>query len=95
MLRAEYSGFKNITSATTTLVKAGPGVLVGITVNKAVASGVYTLFDSLTGSGLAIGTITMPAALLASQVYLPYNVQFINGLTVVTSSTDDITVSYL
>lgn len=82
----------NIAGAGTTLVKSGPGTLDRITINKAAQSGVITIYDSLTAAGTKIATITHPATLLASQYSLPYGVAFANGLTVVTSAADDITV---
>lgn len=88
------NSYKNIAGAATTLVKTGAGTLVKIIVNKAVASGVVTSYDSLTASGTKIGTITNPAVLLASQIPLEYNTNFSTGLTVVTSAADDITVVY-
>lgn len=87
--------FRNIAGAATTTVKTGRGVLIGITVNKAVASGVITMYDNTTNSGNKLGTITNPGTLLHSQIYLPYNrAEFSTGLTIVTSAADDITVVY-
>ena len=94
MNRGEYEHFSNITSATTTVVKKGPGRLVAITVNKAVAASTITIYDNVAASGTKIGTITHPATLTANQYTLPYFCQFVTGLTIVTSSTDDITVIY-
>lgn len=94
MMREDFGTFKNISTATTTVVKKGPGILVAIIVNKAVASGVYTIYDNTAASGTKIATVTMPGTLLASQMVLPFNCKFTTGLTVVTSSTDDITVIY-
>jgi hypothetical protein len=57
--------------------------------------GVIAIYDNTAGSGTLIGTITQPAALLASQVDLAYDVKFSTGLTIVTSgASQDITVSY-
>lgn len=86
--------YSNISTATTTAVKSGAGTLHSITVNKAVASGVITIYDNTAASGTKIATITNPATLLHSQVFLPYGVRFTTGLTIVTSSTDDITVAW-
>jgi hypothetical protein len=85
----------NIVGAATTVVKAGPGVLKGIVFNKAVASGVVTIYDNASAaSGKLIGTITNPATLLQSQNQLTYECEMALGIVVVTSSTDDITVLY-
>lgn len=87
--------YTNIASATTTTVKSGRGKLFGIVVNKAVGSGVITVYDNTAGSGTKIATITHPATLLHSQMSLNYQrADFNVGLTVVTGSTDDITIIY-
>lgn len=87
--------FLNILTATTTVVCPKGGVLASITCNKAVASGVITIYDNASAaSGTIVGTITHPGVLLQSQYCLPFNANFSNGLTIVTSSTDDITVSF-
>ena len=88
------SAFSNIASATTTLVRTGAGVLERIVCNKAVLSGVITVYDGLSASGTKIATITHPATLLQNQYVLPYGVRFATGLTIVTSAADDITVVY-
>ena len=85
---------KNITTATTTVVRTGAGVLHAITVNAAVASGTITVYDNSAGSGTKIATITFPATLLASQIVLLYDVVFTTGLTIVTVEANDITVSW-
>lgn len=82
----------NITSATTTVIKSGSGTLVRITNNRKVANGVITIYDNTAASGTKIGTITNPATLLDSAQTFEYGCGFVNGLTIVTSSTDDITV---
>jgi hypothetical protein len=94
MTRGEFAKYLNITSGTTTTVKSGPGVLVSIIVNKAVASDTITIYDNTAGSGTKIGTITHPATLTSNQYTLPYLVQFSTGLTIVTSGADDLTVIY-
>jgi len=84
--------YTNVASATTTAVASGIGTLKRIIMNKAVANGVITVYDNTAGSGTKIATITHPAALLQSQYDLEYNVRFTTGLTVVTGSTDDVTI---
>lgn len=84
----------NIAGAATTLVKSGPGLFKRLVINKAVLSGVITIYDSLSASGTKIATITNPATLLANQNVLEYGCGFGIGLTVVTSAADDITVIY-
>jgi hypothetical protein len=89
----------NIVAAapTTTVVRYGPGVLAGIVINKAAATGVIAIYDGITAaSGTLIGTITSPATLLQNQVSLDFhNIALTEGLTVVTSTAaQDITVIY-
>lgn len=88
------SKYRNIAGAATTTVKSGRGTLAGIIINKAVASGVITVYDNTAASGTKIATITNPAVLIDSQVCLIYEVDFDKGLTIVTSSTDDITITF-
>lgn len=88
------SGFLNIAGAATTTVKTGAGTLRRITVNKAIANGVVTIYDNTAASGTKIATITHPATLLANQYDLEFGTFFRTGLTVVTSAADDITVVF-
>lgn len=90
----QRNAYNNITAATTTTVKAGSGFLHLIAINKPVASATITIFDSLTGSGTKIATITLPAALVDDVNELEYDVIFNTGLTIVTSAGTDLTVSY-
>lgn len=89
---------QNITlsAPTTTVLKVGPGTLHAITINKAVVSAVIAIYDGITAAdGSLIGTITLPATLLASQGTLIYDVAFAEGLTIVTSTgACDLTVSF-
>ncbi len=92
-------GYLNIVLAapTTTVVKATPGVLHSIVINKPLAAGVITIYDNTSAAGTKIGTITLPATLLADgpKVAL-YDVAFNTGLTIVTEgAAQDITVSYI
>lgn len=84
--------FQNILTGTTTTLKSGAGVLQRIIINKAVAASTYTIYDNTAGSGTKIGTVTQPVSVLESQTVLDYGLRFATGLTIVTSSTDDITV---
>lgn len=87
--------FANISSATTTAIKSGRGVLYGIVNNNAVANGVITVYNNTAGSGARIATITNPATLTNNQYSLNYQrAEFTTGLTVVTSAADNITVIY-
>lgn len=86
--------YRNIAGAATTAVKSGRGTLRAIVNNKAVLSGVITIYDNTAGSGTKIATITNPATLLQTQYGLLYDADFKTGLTIVTSAADDITVMY-
>lgn len=86
--------YKNITTDTTTVVKASPGFLHSITLNNPVATEVITIYDNTAGSGTKIGTITVPSS--PQPVTLFYDIATQTGLTIVTATaTSDITVSYV
>jgi hypothetical protein len=87
------SAFKyvNITGTTAVVVKSGAGVLHNITINTP-AAGTITIFDNTSASGTKIGTITVGAS--SVPVTLQDDVVFQNGLTIVASVANDITVSY-
>lgn len=88
--------YLNIVGAATTTVRQGQGMLKSITINLPIASATITIYDSLTGSGTKIGTITMPAVLLMQGPYTAnYDVDFGIGLTLVTvGALMDVTVSH-
>ena len=90
MLRSEFGRPTNITTATTTVIKTGLGVLVTLTLNETNA-GSITIYDNTEGSGTKIATI---AAGAAAGTAFPYLCQFTTGCTVVTAGADDITVTY-
>jgi len=93
MSYAEMHSYNNITGQATTVVKAGSGLLHTITFNTPVATETVTIFDSLTGSGTKIGTITVPASPMP--VTLTYDCRFSLGLTIVTATaSSDITVTF-
>lgn len=85
--QAEY-----ITTATTTQVKGGPGTLHKIILNKPVASSTITLIDNTSGTTANIGIITNTTDVKPYE--LEYNIRFSEGLRIVTSGIDDITVVY-
>lgn len=87
---------QNIVGAGTTTVLDKPGQLVGVTINRAISSGVITIYDSLSASGTLVGTITLPTILLESFGKLTYNCRLATGLTIVTVGANlDITVLYI
>ena len=92
-LRANSYGKKYITTATTTVVKNGPAVLKRIVVNVPVSTGTITIYDDL-----AAGTTT-PIAIITSTADLkPFSIDFdcqmTNGIQVVTTQSQNITVVY-
>lgn len=78
-----------ISTATTTVVKSGGGVLKSITVGET-AAGAITVYDNSAGSGTVIAVLK---ASVAEGTY-ELNVSFNTGLTVVTAGASKITVSY-
>lgn len=78
-----------ISTATTTAVKSGAGVLKAITVGET-AAGAITVYDNTSAAGTVI------AVLKASVVEGTYefNVAYSTGLTIVTAGASKITVSY-
>lgn len=83
--------YTNITTAATTTVKTGSGVIERITVNTGGASSIWVAYDNTAGSGTKIATGSS-----ATQTTLTYNCRFATGLTIVTSTGTpaDITVVY-
>jgi len=85
--------YTNITTATTTVVKSGEGLLHAITINKPVINAVITAYNNTAGSGSTIAAITMGAAVTgADSKTLLYDVKFDTGLTIVTSQATDLTI---
>lgn len=90
----ETFGYTNIVLAapTTTVVKAGSGVLKRIVINGSVATGTITIFDNTAASGPKIGTITSTGTVPLS---IDFNARFVTGLTIVTATAaQDITVIF-
>ena len=84
------NGFTYIAGAATTQVSTGRGVLRAIVFNKPVASSTVKLIDGTSGTTANIATITNTAAV--EPYSLDYNIRFDDGLRIVTSGADDITV---
>lgn len=96
MSTIEDYNYTNITTASTTNVRAGAGKLRGIVINKAIAGSTITIYDNTAGSGTKIGTITFGAALLSDPpIFADFSVSFSIGCTIVTSAAVDITVETL
>jgi hypothetical protein len=70
-------------------IKAGPGVLVSVNVNTAVANSTVTLFDGTSAAGKKLGTWSTAAL---GQILA--NFAFTTGLFAVIVGTSDITIGY-
>jgi hypothetical protein len=79
------SGFnaQQITTATTTTLKTGAGMIGSIIVNKPGTTDTITVYDALSATGSPLATITAPT--VGSAFCVGYN--FGVGLTVVTAGT--------
>ena len=90
--------YTNITAAapTTTTVASRPCILSGLTINKAAATGVITIYDGTAAQNVKVATITSPGTLLQNQVSLDFkDIVLKTGLTIVTSTAaQDITVAH-
>lgn len=93
-MAVDINAFKNITSATTTLVYTGACTLQYLTVNKAVASQTVTIYDGIDATGTVVGTVAMPATLTENNYTLEYEVALTTGLAIVTSGSTDITACW-
>lgn len=82
----EYDS-KHITSATTTVIFTGKGVLQAVTVNTT-ANGIITITDGSIGSVKGI-----LKASVAEGTYW-YNISMASGCSIVTAGASDLTVTY-
>jgi hypothetical protein len=84
----------NITTSTSTLVKTGAGVFLGLSVNTGQAGDTVTVYDGLTAGGTKIGTYS--SAAVGGPTLPSGGIAFSTGLFVVTTggTPADITVSY-
>lgn len=87
------SNFTRISTATSTLLKTGPGTLSKVIINtKGTTTANMTIYDNTSATGTIIGTLDCVNAV--SNV-IPYEVEFNNGLFIVTTATaGDYTVIY-
>lgn len=88
------NSYRNITAAATTVCKVGSGVLHSVTLNNVAIASVINVYDNIAGSGTLIGTYTQGAAALVAPVSLILDARFNTGLTIVTTGTNDITVTF-
>ena len=98
LIKIMPNAFTNIIAAapTTTTISARSCILAGLTINKATANGVITIYNGDAASGTLVATITSPATLLHNQVPLDFHdICLPKGCTIVTSSgAQDITVAH-
>lgn len=87
--------YKNINTSTTTIVKATPGTIRGLYINSATSTATVTIYDNATvASGTKIATLTL-GTVTAPQRSTLDNINFANGLTIVTATAAvDLTVIY-
>lgn len=91
-MRHDGKYFKNITSAATTQVKVGNSRLLRIAVNKPVASSTITVTDDDGTTSVALAVITNTTDV--KPYFIDFDVRCTNGIKIVTSGADDITVVY-
>jgi len=88
----EYQ-YTSITSAATTQVFTGKGMLKAIIVNDAGTGGTVKIIDGTSGTTANIGTIN-----LAATPYIPgdiqYSIYIASGLRLVTSNTPNLTIAW-
>jgi hypothetical protein len=98
--------YQNLTGNGTTTIKSGPGILSSIIINNANTGGTITVYDNTSASGTVIANLQIgtPVGGLLSTTGLVnpimlsnLNTMFSNGLTVVTSGSNNnnITIYYL
>ncbi len=78
-----------ISTATTTVIKTGAGMLHRIVVEGGTA-GTIIIYDNTAGSGTTIASFDSTAALMSYE----FNTAFGTGLTIVTAAATKITVSF-
>lgn len=88
--------YVNISTQTTTVVKANAGILRAISFNSATSGAVITIYDNASAaSGTKIATMTLGAAITTPQQPVLRDVKFANGLTILTATQNaDFTVIY-
>lgn len=84
--------FVNITTKTTTVVKASAGTLVSVIINKSGSTDTLTIYDNTAASGTLVGIITSPTVGMEFR----YLAAMGTGITVVSGggTAGDYTVTY-
>lgn len=85
-LRDNYK-YTYITTAATTQVLTGQGVLVRIVINKA-TTGTVTIIDDVAGTTANIGVIAIGAIAMP----IEYGILVTKGIRIINSATEDITI---
>ena len=85
-LRDNYK-YTYITGAATTQILIGQGALIRISINKT-TTGTIKIIDDITGTTATIATI---AASTPAQS-IEYGVQVVNGIRIINSASEDITI---
>lgn len=79
-----------ITTATTTQVKPGQGVLKRIVVNVPVSAGTISIIDNTSGTTVTHGVITSTADL--KPYFIDFDVLMSEGIRIITAQAQDILV---
>jgi hypothetical protein len=85
--------YGRVTTASTSVMKYGAGVLHRVTVNTAFAGAGISIYDGLSGSGSLVAAIAYGSKNDAPAT-LEYGIPFSIGLTVISTNTWDATVVY-
>ena len=87
--------YKYITTATTTILKYGPGRLKKVIIGDTnLNAGLFTLYDGLSAQSPIICDIDIPKQAAATPVSMDFDCPFHNGLTVVNAVACKVTVIY-
>ena len=81
-----------ITTATTTQVKGGPGLLKRIVVNVPISAGTISIIDNTSGTTVTHGVITSTADLKPYVIECGYLMS--TGIRIITAQAQDICVVY-
>lgn len=84
--------YKHITSATTTVCKIGEGLLKVVVINNP-SNDIITIYDNYKGSGEVIAIID-PGLSTVVPFFVPYELHFTRGLTIVTAGAPDLTIIF-
>ena len=85
----ENNDYTNINSAATTIVRSSRGTLARLVINS-ITAGTVTIFDSITGSGDVVAVIAVGATIGD----IEYDLVVTNGITIVTTMADNLTVVF-